>query len=270
VRLGATIERSTHTLPLPYISAFDSQGGTFVVGNSEGLVIESSHFAQGASDALDRGRVRSVTGSASGWAAASLANGTVALIDVTGSAPVVRAFVPYSSAELQLGGGGASLVARSNPEPAAGTSLMWFTLPEAQLGHEWTYAYDSLPALVGFTYSQSDSSLGLVLRTGSFTTTRIYVDGQLVDATNGWAVGWVDNERVLVNRYDWNGPGGERFLGAYLVAPGGAATLTNFLALANVVAIGDGLVYSARENAIYDPDEARPRWSGSAPRRPGQ
>ena len=97
-------------------------------------------------------------------------------------------------------------------------------------------------------------------------TTDIYENGSLVGAAQGWAVGWLDDEQLLLNRY--GGFLGQQYLGATISDESGATVGTPPLAshhIRDMQPLGSDLVYSPRHNWILSLVTGAATWTGSRP-----
>jgi hypothetical protein len=98
-------------------------------------------------------------------------------------------------------------------------------------------------------------------------TTRIYKRGALVAAVAGWAVGWLDDTRLLVNTYHAVGPlASPTFTDARIYASDGTYLSTTGLpeiysSFGDIAVVSATRVYSSNHNAIFDLTGAKV-WSG--------
>jgi hypothetical protein len=102
------------------------------------------------------------------------------------------------------------------------------------------------------------------------TITNIFTGSTLTTAVNGAAVGWIDNGRLLVNRYRL-----DRIFEVYdrceIVTPAGQVTACPPLPeLVRVQSVTSNSIYSPERNTIYDLTSGATLWSSSsATRREG-
>lgn len=97
---------------------------------------------------------------------------------------------------------------------------------------------------------------------GQPSTTRLYENGVLATSFDGWNVGWIDNSRVLVNRYTLTSST-TTYANARLINTGGQelATLT-FDEQFRIQALGSDLFYSDLfNNKIFDATTGATVWS---------
>ena len=95
----------------------------------------------------------------------------------------------------------------------------------------------------------------------SVAATNIFTNGQLVTAVPGWVVGWIDNNRILVNRYTAQG-----YAGAAIYDATGANLATPSLPeLLRLQPVSSGQVYSPDLNSIFSLTTGSPTWTASVP-----
>ena len=97
------------------------------------------------------------------------------------------------------------------------------------------------------------------------SATKIYKNGQLVTAVPGWVVGWIDNERVLVNNYAVV----TRFI-TYANATLYSATGTNLATvnlpeLMSIQTVTSDSVYSPKLNTIFSLTTGAATWTNPNP-----
>jgi hypothetical protein len=94
------------------------------------------------------------------------------------------------------------------------------------------------------------------------STTNIYKDGSLTGAAAGYAVGWLDSERLLVNKYNVS----DAYAGAAIRDGTGALISSPPLPHVPVMqALTPDTIYSARQNAILSLTTGAALWTGSRP-----
>jgi hypothetical protein len=99
-----------------------------------------------------------------------------------------------------------------------------------------------------------------------YTTTRIYKDGQLATAVTGWAVGWIDDNRLLVNRY--TNPHYLTYTGCAIVDPSGTTIGTCALPeLYSLQRVAADSIYSPERNAIFSVSTGQATWTSPNPSR---
>jgi len=98
------------------------------------------------------------------------------------------------------------------------------------------------------------------------TVTNIYKNGQLVTAVSGWAVGWIDDGRLLVNNYGVQYPSPSQYLGCTIYDPTGVKLATPSLPeLRQFQTVTSDLIYSAQVNTIYSLSSGASTWTSSSP-----
>jgi hypothetical protein len=112
----------------------------------------------------------------------------------------------------------------------------------------------------GTSWAVSDGTAG-----SHEKTTNIYNNGILTTAFQAWFVGWIDNDRFLVNVYDPN-PRVIIYLNALICDKTGATLSTLSLPeLHQIQSLGSGLIYSPEQNAIYSLSTGQPVWNAPIP-----
>ena len=98
---------------------------------------------------------------------------------------------------------------------------------------------------------------------GGAITTNIYQNGTIVTSLSGWAVGWLDNSRLLVNNYSTNQP---VYLGANIYGPTGTQLASPPIPeLRSIQLVTSDLVYAPSINQILSLTTGAPTWvSGDA------
>jgi Putative Ig domain len=98
-------------------------------------------------------------------------------------------------------------------------------------------------------------------------STLIYLNGVLATAVPGWAVGWLDDSRLLVNDYVFQNQNPNIvYSGAQIFGPtgtnlGGSAVPQ----LTSLVPVTTNTVYSPLPNAIYSPTSGQATWASGDP-----
>jgi hypothetical protein len=97
----------------------------------------------------------------------------------------------------------------------------------------------------------------------SDTGTNIFEGSTLVGAAAGCPVGWIDDARLLVNRYV---PPGANYSGAQIVDATGLILATPALVeVREIQALGGNEIYSPERNQIFDVATGNPVWSSPTP-----
>ena len=260
--------------------------------------------------ALSHGAVKVVAGSRSGWAAAALSDGSIALVDATEGEAVLSDSLLFASSGVAMAADGLSLVAQTNGDDGAfatDRSLVRFSLYDGRRLKTWSYTYGTYPAPLSFTLSESGDALGVLLGTpgsalprdwavfdtasgsplwsdvalsdvmhlspdgarfavpdseaSEVTVTRIYTAAGLADAAEGWAAGWFDDSRLLMNRYEASGTGTPTFVGAELFDVIGTVEPTGLPELTSIVPLSETELYAPDANIVYDVASGSVVWS---------
>jgi hypothetical protein len=101
------------------------------------------------------------------------------------------------------------------------------------------------------------------------SATNIFKNGTLVTAVPGVAVGWIDNNRILVNQYVISASGlGPRSIydGCIIYSSTGVQLATPSLPeLKSIQTVNSDSVYDPSHNAIYSLTTGQPTWTASFP-----
>lgn len=98
---------------------------------------------------------------------------------------------------------------------------------------------------------------------GASYATNIFKNGTLVTAIQGVAIGWIDNNRLLVNQYA-NTSTGTQFSGAVIYdATGAKVAATALPELKSIQTVTSDSVYDASHNAIYSLTTGQPTWTAT-------
>jgi len=104
----------------------------------------------------------------------------------------------------------------------------------------------------------------IAVSSGLFSGTNIYRNGILTTAVPGWAVGWIDDDRLLVNNYAAGSA--PVFSGCTIYDPTGIKLAAPALPeLQEFQAVTSDWVYSARENAIFSLTTGASTWTSADP-----
>jgi hypothetical protein len=95
------------------------------------------------------------------------------------------------------------------------------------------------------------------------STTNIYKNGLLVTAVSGWVIGWIDNERVLVNTYAIDPITGLTvYAGAVIYNAAGTNIATPSLPeLRSIQPVTADSIYSPQLNSIFSLTSGAPTWT---------
>jgi hypothetical protein len=104
------------------------------------------------------------------------------------------------------------------------------------------------------------------------SSTRIFVNGVLSTAANGWAVGWLDDNRLLVNRFRFSStPPAAVFDGSVILDSAGQTVATPALPqMDRMQPLPSNRLYSPRYNQIFDVANGAVLWTSAAPAGPQQ
>jgi hypothetical protein len=102
----------------------------------------------------------------------------------------------------------------------------------------------------------------------SATTTNTYINGTLSGAATGFALGWVDDNRLLVSQYEFRNHSTNLVYAATNVVNASGQLITASLPipeLTEMQVLPANLIYSPERNEIYDLTTAQRTWSSQAP-----
>jgi Putative Ig domain len=101
------------------------------------------------------------------------------------------------------------------------------------------------------------------------SVTNIFKNGTLVSAVPGLAVGWIDNDRILVNQYVLATVGTHQIIqygGSAIYSSAGVQLATLALPeLKSIQTVNSDSVYDPSRNAIYSLTTGKPTWTASFP-----
>jgi hypothetical protein len=99
----------------------------------------------------------------------------------------------------------------------------------------------------------------------AFTVTNLYVNGALAAAVSGWAVGWIDDSKLLVNTYADQTPG-FAYSGSKVVNAAGQVLSTPALPeTVNLLPLTADSSYSPHRNMIFSATTGDTLWSSASP-----
>lgn len=149
--------------------------------------------------------------------------------------------------------------------PVAGGVPSWTGPATTGLRDAYTALHHAPPVLLSPSGARVAASTGAA---GSEATTNLYANGTLVTAVPGWGVGWVDEGRLLVSRYD---PVAEStYLGAEIYdATGVRLAQLPLPQLQRIQSISASAVYSPDHNAIFSLETGEELWRGPPGSGPG-
>ena len=105
------------------------------------------------------------------------------------------------------------------------------------------------------------------LAQSNVSVTNIFKNGSLVTAVPGAAVGWIDNDRLLVNQYILTFPFQDTlYTGCTIYSSAGVPLATPSLTeLKSIQTVNSGSVYDPSHNAVYSLTTGQSAWTGSFP-----
>jgi hypothetical protein len=131
-------------------------------------------------------------------------------------------------------------------------------------GHSITWSGTASYNLIGSVLLSPDGTLAAVTEcTRPTSVVNVYQDGQLVSAVTGVGVGWIDNGRLLVNNYSYQGNGDYPvYSNCTIYSPTGTALATLSLPeLKSIQPVTSDSVYSPQKNAIYSLTTSQATWT---------
>jgi hypothetical protein len=98
------------------------------------------------------------------------------------------------------------------------------------------------------------------------SATRIFVNGALSAAATGWAVGWLDDNRLLLNRFRYTTtPPAAVYDGSVILNSAGQTVASPALPqMERIQPLPSNRLYSPRYNQIYDVTTGASVWSSAA------
>lgn len=100
-------------------------------------------------------------------------------------------------------------------------------------------------------------------RQPSRIATNIFKGGMLATAVTGWAIGWIDDDRLLVNRYAPSGYGFDVYVGAAIYDPQGIEVTALLIPeITSFQALPADTVYSPEWNSIFSLSTGEVTWKG--------
>jgi hypothetical protein len=300
---GATPTRIDSTAPVGSLWAFGANSPTdWAVGNTQGVVIGEP--GPGAPQIYALGRAHGIAGNAHRFAIATAANRilhydsqTRALVGEL-AAPAAKLEISDDGTLLAAGPG------PSGSNYSDDYTIRLFSLPAGGLVSSWQYPQGAMLP-IDFTLAGSGSALGQMFvqpaiqevqlfgagtiwqqastgepirlsPNGGFIAvasgpradgvgTVIAWNGTLFAAVAGWPVGWLDDGRLLLNRYrTTTSPGMSPFEGTIIVNTSGQTLASPALPeMLGVQTVNAGTVYWPERNLILDLATGNTLWSSS-------
>jgi hypothetical protein len=212
---GATPVSSTYTLPALYdypTSFAAASASSWIVGNRNGLVFDGASLS-GQPRSFTLGQVTSIAAGTT-YVAVATASGQILYFDATTDAALGT--IDFPSSQLAMSADGKVLAAYATPPQ---NSLSYYSLPAgtpmgaapqteiSSAGGGCGGEVISVPSPYAIAASPLEISpngtLTAVPNSAGLGSTTIYTDGTLTTAVNGYAVGWLDNARLLVENFQF-------------------------------------------------------------------
>jgi hypothetical protein len=256
-----------------------SPDGRWAAASDSGVVFDDAALTRGAP--LSCGSVSAIAGSSGGQAAIGLSSARVLLATIGSAAP--PSSLDRVSTHLELSADGHRLAVTSPGVP----QLQVLTVPSGAPLTSWSgsaldalsissaggvvaYRMGGLGTVPTFQVENADTSAviipaapaasvalspggHLVAEVDPMTpTTRIYRDGALVNAVDGVALVWIDDDHLLVNGYH-SGPTGTRVFDAVRLCDAAGTVIGSppLPELGRVLVVDASRIYSLSHNAIF-------------------
>jgi hypothetical protein len=289
--------QTSYTVPNGAGAFAGVSGSKWVAGNSLGQLLDGTQAA--TLGYFNYGQLASVAGSAGNFAIATN-TGEILYFDAATNAQLGS--ISQSATNLALSADGSLLFALvpsavniySLPsgtlrnsialtigdfESSASGAVIALFAPPGVTAYPSTggSAQWSVPVLDTYAASSRLSPDGSLLAVSNFpegfgegTAVSVYQKGTLLNnARSNTAIGWVDNNRLIVNSYDINKE--PRFTGAAIYDPTGALISNlkipelNSIQVVTPLKAAPDLIYSAELNSIYSLSSGSATWSSASP-----
>jgi hypothetical protein len=287
--------QTNYTVPNGVGAFAGVSGSKWIAGNSFGQLLDGTQAA--TLGYFNYGQLASVAGSASKFAIATN-TGEILYFDAATNAQLGS--ISQSATRLALSADGSLLfalvpsavniyslpsgtlrnsIATGGFESSASGAIIALFAPPGVTAYPSTggSALWSVPVLDTYEASSHLSPDGSLLAVSNFpegfgegTAVSVYQKGTLLNnARSNTAIGWVDNNRLIVNSYDINKE--PRFTGASIYDPTGALISNlkipelNSIQVVTPLQAAPDLIYSAELNSIYSLSSGSATWSSASP-----
>jgi Putative Ig domain len=132
----------------------------------------------------------------------------------------------------------------------------------------WSDSVSATPSCTGVhtRLSPNGAEVAVSDAISATTGTNIYNNGTLTTAVPGWAVGWLDDSRILVNSYLGNNQGHPAFSGSTIYNSAGSKIAAPPLPeLQSLQVVNTDTVYNMASNAIYSTTTGIATWTSASP-----
>jgi hypothetical protein len=173
-----------------------------------------------------------------------------------------------SASGTTIGLNTATVIANAQPNGLPGyTNAIWQVLPTTGGAVTWSSAnpYNGINLSPDGTLIAV--STGYSTYTKDATTTNIYTNGMLTTAVTGLAVGWIDNNQLLVNNYPpaYKAPAGYSNATIYSAAGSPIATTVSLPELLTFQPVNSNAIYSPTLNTIFALPSGNTLYSSTTP-----
>jgi hypothetical protein len=290
---------ATYTIPTEAVAFAGVSGSQWVSGNRLGQILDGIHAA--TLGYFNYGQLASVAGSATYFAIATNGGqifyfdaatnaqlGTISQsatkIALSADGGLLFALVPSAVNVYSLPSGTLrNIIANSSNadfESSASGAVIALVTPPGFIAYPSTGG-SALWSVTANNFASFESSPlspdGTLLAVSDFpegfgedSVVSVYRNGTLLNnARSDTAIGWVDNDRLIINSYDTNRE--PVFTGAAIYDPTGALIsnlqipMLNSIQVVNPLQAAPDLVYSAELNTIYSLSSSSATWSSASP-----
>jgi Putative Ig domain len=229
---GSTPASATYTVPTAYVESYAATtAAAWFTGNSYGVVLDGASLS-GQPRYLTPGAAFSITG---GTGYFSIATASGEIFNYSAATDALVGTIAFSGAQLAMSSDGTVLAALEETNYSTGGIVNLYSLPSGSQTNTYPYAtsmsmsgggtvlaelnVNAAPSCTGQAFSATSGSSiwcgvnssflapqvspdGTLIASpvgpgDSTDSTNIYKNGVLVTAVPGWAIGWLDNGRLL-------------------------------------------------------------------------